>query len=305
MIKKPLSRSYLYPLNPSTVFKTLGHYLELVKFSHTIFALPFALLGLTLGVTQTLTPFRLTSLLTVIACMVFARSAAMAFNRYIDARFDALNPRTAQREIPAGIVKPQHALTFVIINCLLFISTTALINTLCFLLSPIALAVVLVYSYTKRFTPLCHWVLGLGLALAPIGAYLAVTAQFATLPLFLSALVFTWVAGFDILYALQDEDFDRANGLHSIPELLGRKKALLVSRGLHLITATIATYITLHYLSGPLEYIATTVFIALLAYQHSLVSVNNISRINLAFGTTNGIASVLYATGMIIGILFF
>ena len=286
------------------MFKTLGHYLELVKFSHTIFALPFALLGLTLGVTQTNTPFHLSTLLAVVACMVFARSAAMGFNRYIDAQYDALNPRTAQREIPAGIVKPQHALTFVIVTSLLFIATTAAINTLCLLLSPVALAVILVYSYTKRFTPLCHLVLGLGLALAPIGAYLAVTAQFATLPLLLSALVFTWVSGFDILYALQDEDFDRANKLHSIPELLGRKKALWVSRSLHLITAAIATYITLHYLNGTTQYIATIVFIALLAYQHSLVSVNNISRINLAFGTTNGIASVLYATGMIIGLVF-
>lgn len=286
------------------MFKTLGHYLELVKFSHTIFALPFALLGLTLGVTQTNTPFHLSTLLAVVACMVFARSAAMGFNRYIDAQYDALNPRTALREIPAGIVKPQHALTFVIVTSLLFIATTAAINTLCLLLSPVALAVILVYSYTKRFTPLCHLVLGLGLALAPIGAYLAVTAQFATLPLLLSALVFTWVSGFDILYALQDEDFDRANKLHSIPELLGRKKALWVSRSLHLITAAIATYITLHYLNGTTQYIATIVFIALLAYQHSLVSVNNISRINLAFGTTNGIASVLYATGMIIGLVF-
>lgn len=286
------------------MFKTLGHYLELVKFSHTIFALPFALLGLTLGVTQTNTPFHLSTLLAVVACMVFARSAAMGFNRYIDAQYDALNPRTALREIPAGIVKPQHALTFVIVTSLLFIATTAAINTLCLLLSPVALAVILVYSYTKRFTPLCHLVLGLGLALAPIGAYLAVTAQFATLPLLLSALVFTWVSGFDILYALQDEDFDRANKLHSIPELLGRKKALWVSRSLHLITAAIATYITLHYLNGTIQYIATIVFIALLAYQHSLVSVNNISRINLAFGTTNGIASVLYATGMIIGLVF-
>lgn len=287
------------------MFKTLGHYLELVKFSHTIFALPFALLGLTLGVTQTNTPFHLSTLLAVVACMVFARSAAMGFNRYIDAQYDALNPRTAQREIPAGIVKRQHALVFVIAMSLLFILTTAAINTLCFFLSPVALAVILVYSYTKRFTPLCHLVLGLGLALAPIGAYLAVTAQFATLPLLLSALVFTWVSGFDILYALQDEDFDRANKLHSIPELLGRKKALWVSRSLHLITAAIATYITLHYLNGAIQYIATALFIGLLAYQHSLISETNISRINLAFGTTNGIASVLYATGMIAGLVFF
>ena len=287
------------------MFKTIGHYLELVKFSHTIFALPFALLGLTLGFTQTNTPFQLTTLMAVVACMVFARSAAMGFNRYIDARFDALNPRTAQREIPAGIVQPKQALVFVIIMGLLFMLTTAFINTLCFLLSPVALAVILVYSYTKRFTPLCHLVLGLGLALAPIGAYLAVTGKFAVLPILLSALVFTWVSAFDILYALQDEAFDRANGLHSIPELLGRRKALWVSRSLHGITAFLAVYIAIQYLHGSIQYVATAVFVALLAYQHSLVSENNISRINLAFGTTNGIASVLYATGMIAGILFF
>ncbi|MGI9190731.1 MAG: UbiA-like polyprenyltransferase [Chitinophagaceae bacterium] len=285
------------------VFKTIGHYLELVKFSHTIFALPFALLGLTLGFTQTQTPFELHKLLAVIACMVFARSAAMGFNRYIDARFDALNPRTAQREIPAGIVKPQHALGFIILMCVLFVATTAFINPLCLFLSPIALLVILGYSYTKRFTPLCHWVLGLGLALAPIGAYLAVTAQFATLPILLSAMVFTWVSGFDILYALQDEEFDRSHGLHSIPELLGRKNALLVSRFLHLITASIAIYIGYQYLHSAGQNVATTIFVLMLIYQHSLIKVNDISRINLAFGTTNGIASVLYATGMIVDLV--
>jgi 4-hydroxybenzoate polyprenyltransferase len=294
---------YLCPSQFSFVFKTLGHYLELVKFSHTIFALPFALLGLTLGFTQTQTSFQLYSLLAVVACMVFARSAAMGFNRYIDARFDALNPRTAQREIPAGIVKRSHALTFVITMSVLFVLTTAAINKLCFFLSPVALAVILVYSYTKRFTPLCHLVLGLGLSLAPIGAYLAVTNAFALLPILLSALVFTWVSGFDILYALQDETFDREQGLNSIPAALGRKRALWVSRGLHVITALITISLAAFYLPGLFQYLGTGLFVGLLVYQHSLVSETDISRVNLAFGTTNGIASILYATAMILGVL--
>ena len=235
--------------------------------------------------------------------MVFARSAAMGFNRYIDARFDALNPRTAQREIPAGIVKRSHALTFVITMSVLFVLTTAAINKLCFFLSPVALAVILVYSYTKRFTPLCHLVLGLGLSLAPIGAYLAVTNAFALLPILLSALVFTWVSGFDILYALQDETFDREQGLNSIPAALGRKRALWVSRGLHVITALITISLAAFYLPGLFQYLGTGLFVGLLVYQHSLVSETDISRVNLAFGTTNGIASILYATAMILGVL--
>ena len=162
----------------------------------------------------------------VVFCMVFARSAAMAFNRFIDRRFDARNPRTATREIPAGTISPQAALSLVIICSLAFILCTYFINNLCFYLSPVALLVVLGYSYTKRFTPLCHLVLGAGLALAPVGAYIAVTREFDVLPVLFGFLVFFWVSGFDIIYALQDDEFDRSQHLKSIPVYLGRRNAL-------------------------------------------------------------------------------
>lgn len=274
---------------------TIKHYLSLVKFSHTIFALPFALIGFTLALKQG-HDFSLKLLLLVLACMVTARNAAMAFNRYIDRKFDALNPRTAIREIPAGIVKPSNALFFIIINCLLFITATWFINQICFFLSPIALFVILFYSYTKRFTPLCHLVLGVGLALAPIGAYLAVTGEFAWLPLLFSFTVFTWVSGFDIIYALQDEHFDRENKLNSIPVLLGTKGALRFSEVLHLFS--VAFVIIAGYMGhfNFLYWIGVVIFTALIIYQHSIVKPNDLSRVNLAFGTTNGIISVLFAT---------
>lgn len=278
---------------------TIKHYLSLVKFSHTIFALPFALIGFALALKQG-HDFSLKLLLLVLACMVTARNAAMAFNRYIDRKFDALNPRTAVREIPAGIVKPSNALFFIIINCLLFITATWFINQICFFLSPVALFVILFYSYTKRFTPLCHLVLGVGLALAPIGAYLAVTGEFAWLPLLFSFTVFTWVSGFDIIYALQDEHFDRENKLNSIPVLLGTKGALRFSEVLHLFSVAfvmIAGYMG-HF--NFLYWIGVAIFTALIIYQHSIVKPNDLSRVNLAFGTTNGIISVLFATFTII-----
>lgn len=277
----------------------LKKYLSLIKFSHTIFALPFAAVGFALAVWETGQGLPLQKLLAVALCMVFARSAAMAFNRYLDRRFDALNPRTATREIPAGKISPRNALLFTVLNSVLFIATTLLINPLCFALSFVALAVVLSYSYTKRFTPLCHLVLGVGLALAPIGAYLAVTGVFALLPLLLSFAVFCWVSGFDIIYALQDETFDREHGLHSIPEALGGKNALLVSRLLHLGAAALIIAVGLYGNLHPLYWAAAAVFVGLLLYQQSIVSPTDLSRVNLAFGTTNGIASVLFAVGTI------
>jgi len=227
----------------------------------------------------------------------------MAFNRYIDERFDKLNPRTAIREIPAGIIQKKNALLFVIITCALFIACTFFINPVCFYLSPVALFTVLFYSYTKRFTPLCHLVLGVGLSLAPVGAYLAVTGVFHMLPVLFLLAVLTWVSGFDILYALQDEEFDRANQLKSIPVLVGRKNAMMVSNLLHVITALIVIYIGYDYLSSTLYAIGATVFIGLLIYQHTLVKPNDISKVNLAFGTTNGIASVVFAIFVIASIL--
>ncbi len=277
----------------------IKHYLSLVKFSHTIFALPFACIGFTLALQEGFS-FSLKLFLLVVLCMATARNAAMAFNRYIDRKFDALNPRTAIREIPAGIINPKNALFFIIINCLLFVTATYFINTICFFLSPVALFVVLFYSYTKRFTPLCHLVLGCGLALAPIGSYLAVTGHFAWLPLLFSFTVFCWVSGFDIIYALQDETFDREQHLNSIPVLLGTKGALRFSEVLHAFA--IAFVLLAGYMGhfNFLYWIGTVLFSGLIIYQHTIVKPHDLSRVNLAFGTTNGIASVVFATFTII-----
>ena len=237
--------------------KPIKNYLSLVKFSHTIFAMPFAFIGFFLAIPQAsasgecvimpgtmsglLSPILLQKFALVLVCMVTARNAAMAFNRYLDRHFDALNPRTAIREIPAGILSAESALRFVIGNSIVFVIATWFINPLCFYLSFVALFVVLFYSYTKRFTALCHLVLGVGLSLAPIGAYLAVTGSFAVLPLLFSFAVVFWVSGFDIIYALQDAEFDKAHQLNSIPAALGKKNALLVSRILHVCSAACVT----------------------------------------------------------------
>ncbi len=274
----------------------MKNYLSLIKFSHTIFALPFAIIGFFLAINAIESNVNWLTLIYVVLCMVFARSAAMAFNRYIDRKIDLANPRTAEvREIPNGTITPKNALIFVIINSLLFIGTTYFINPLCFYLSPVALTVVLGYSLTKRFTALCHVVLGLGLSLAPIGAYLAVTGQFAWLPLFFSFSVLFWVSGFDIIYALQDEEFDKEQKLHSIPVLLGKKNALMLSNLLHLFTAFFILYAGYYANLGLFYWIGSVLFIGLLSYQHFLVKPNDLSKVNLAFFTTNGIASVLFS----------
>src|SRR5690349_225701 len=252
--------------------RTVKNYLSLIKFSHTIFAMPFAMIGFFLALNYlyrapaegddlpfenllsawlpgkvinveldgTVTiPRSLIALKFgfVVLCMVFARSAAMAFNRYLDRHFDAKNPRTAIREIPSGIISANRALVFTIICSALFVLCCWFINPLCFFLSPVALFVVLGYSFTKRFTPLCHLILGLGLSLAPIGAYLAVTGEFKIVPILFSAIVLFWVSGFDIIYALQDEEFDKANNLYSIPAALGKVRALRISQVLHFLSA--------------------------------------------------------------------
>ena len=277
-------------------------YLSLIKFSHTIFAMPFALIGFFLATKSN--EFEWILLLYVVLCMIFARSAAMAFNRYIDRDIDTNNPRTAQvREIPNGSIKANSALVFVIINCLLFIGITYLINPLCLALSPVALFVILGYSYTKRFTALCHLVLGLGLALAPIGAYLAVSGEFNIIPLLFSAAVLFWVSGFDIIYSLQDEAFDKEQKLHSIPVLIGKKNALYLSNLLHFITFSALSIAGLLGDFGLYYWIGFWVFSALLIYQHTLVKHNDLSKINLAFFTTNGIASVIFGIFVLIDIL--
>ncbi len=283
-----------------TVNSTVNNYLSLVKFSHTIFALPFAVIGYFLAIHFTDATFTIRLFGLILLCMVFARNAAMGFNRYIDRNIDQQNVRTAVREIPAGIVKPQSALLFVIGNCVLFIITTYFINSLCFYLSPVALCVVLGYSLTKRFTALCHIVLGVGLSLAPIGAYLAVTGTFAWLPLFFSFAVLFWVSGFDIIYALQDEDFDKSKKLKSIPVKLGKKGALNLSTIFHIISASFIIYAGYYGSFGIWFWIGVIIFSGLLIYQHTLVKPTDLSKVNIAFFTTNGIASVVFATFVLI-----
>lgn len=295
------------------------NYLSLIKFSHTIFAMPFALIGFFLAIfsiPMSVLPgwhtkiypdgffnYIIIRFLLVILCMVFARSAAMAFNRYLDRSFDAKNPRTAIREIPAGIITANSALWFTIITSLLFVVTTYFINTLCLALSPVALFVVLGYSFTKRFTPLCHLVLGLGLSLAPIGAYLAVTGKFALLPILFSFTVLFWVSGFDIIYALQDEEFDKEYKLKSIPAWLGKARALRVSELLHVLAAACVIVAGVYGGFGWLYWIGVAVFVGMLVYQHSVVKPNDLSRVNLAFMTANGIASVVFAVFVIVDML--
>lgn len=275
---------------------SISNYFSLIKFSHTIFALPFAVIGFFLAVTQMQTPINWKLFLYVLLCMVFARSAAMAFNRYIDRDIDKANARTAKvREIPNGSIQPKSALVFVIINCVLFIATTYFINPLCFYLSPVALLVVLGYSLTKRFTALCHLVLGVGLSLAPIGAYLAVTGKFDWLPLFFSFAVLFWVSGFDIIYALQDEEFDKQQQLHSIPVVLGKKNALFLSTILHIVSASLILFAGFYGSLNLFYWIGSGIFIALLFYQHTIVKPNDLSKVNFAFFTTNGIASVVFS----------
>lgn len=279
-------------------------YLSLVTFSHTIFAMPFAFIGFFLAVTTTNHTFKWQQLVLMVLCMVFARNSAMAFNRYLDRNIDAKNPRTKQRDIPAGRISPQAGLIFTIINCLLFIGATWFINPLCFYLSPVALLVVLGYSATKRFTALCHLVLGLGLSLAPIGAYLVVTGEFQLLPLFFSLSVLCWVSGFDIIYALQDEDFDRSENLHSIPSWLGKVNALRLSTFLHVLSAAFIVMPVFFTTVGVLYYIGIVFFCAMLIYQHLLVKPNDLSRVNFAFMTTNGIASVVFASLFLLDRMF-
>ena len=282
----------------------MRHYLSLIKFSHTVFALPFALIGFFLALQTLDGPFPWTDLLLVLGCMVFARSAAMAFNRYLDSDIDALNARTAVREIPKGVISRRQALIFVILNSIAFIVCAGLLNELCLYLSPVALLVILGYSYTKRFTWLCHFVLGLGLSLAPVGAWLALTGQFAWLPIVFGLIVLTWVSGFDILYALQDETFDREHHLHSVPEWLGRRKALSLSIIVHVLTAALVIVAGQIADGGTWYWIGAGFFTAMLIYQHMLVKPDDISRVNLAFATTNGMASVAFGILVIADILF-
>lgn len=287
----------------------MKNYLSLIKFSHTIFAFPFAIVGFILAYLD-LNPavFQSQQAILVAFCMVFARTAAMAFNRYLDRNIDASNPRTQNREIPAGQVSANGALALVLISSIGFMICTYFLNTLVFFLSPVALIVVLGYSYSKRFTSFSHLILGIGLGLAPIGAFLAIHPQFSIIPVLIGFMVLFWVAGFDIIYALQDEEFDKKNNLKSIPSWLGAKKALQFSKILHLLCLMLVI-ITGVLMSnkypnlGLVFWISSLFFIIMLFYQQRLVKPGNLEKVNLAFFTTNGIASLVYGTGFLIDAL--
>ncbi len=264
--------------------------LRMIKIEHTIFALPFALLGMVFaakGIPN------IKTFLLVILCTLFARNAAMAFNRYLDADIDAKNPRTKDRSIPAGRLSRFFVLVFVIFNSILFIATTYFLNPLAFKLSPIALFVVLFYSYTKRFTSFSHLVLGLADGIAPAGGWIAVTGTFDKEVLLLSLAVMLWVAGFDILYSLQDIEFDRSQGLYSLPSKIGVKKSLFVSRLFHFVVVLLLAYFGYLTKSGLWYWIGLFIASALLFYEHTLVKEDDLSKIDMAFFTVNGFFSII------------
>ncbi len=277
-------------LRPLTHLRTV---LEMIKFEHTIFALPFALIS-TLLASSSL-PDGLPSgrtILWILVAMVGARSAAMTFNRIVDARFDAANPRTAARAIPTGELTTAHAMVFTLAAVGLFVLAAYELNPLCLTLSPVALLTILGYSYTKRFTPLSHLLLGLGIGIAPVGAWLAVTGRFDPPPFLLAAAVTLWIGGFDIIYALQDVEFDRRAGLRSLPAAIGASRALAISRLMHVIM--ICVLMAFGVLMGlhVLYYVGVAVAAALILYEQSIVSSTDLSRVNLAFFTLNGWISV-------------
>ena len=284
----------------------IGDYLRLVKFSHTIFAMPFALLSFTYAWTSAEHDAVLwVVLLQVVACMVFARNVAMGFNRWADRKIDAENPRTANREIPAGVISSRGAVVFIVINALLFIATTLTINPLCAWLSPVALFVVMFYSYCKRFTALAHVVLGISLGIAPVGAYIAVTGTTVAECWILATVVMTWCAGFDIIYALQDAEFDRKRGLHSIPSHFSATTSLVISACLHLFSVALLAWFALSQPHTWLLYAGCALFAAILALEHFLVTPTKQRNIGIAFGTLNAMASMSLAVCLIANLLIY
>ena len=282
-------------------------YLNLVKFSHTIFAMPFAILSFTFAVKGL--PEEHQSLwwillcVQVLLCMVFARNVAMGFNRWADRHIDADNPRTAEREIPAGKVSPKQAVWFVVINAAWFIFVAATINPLCGWLSPVALAVVMFYSYCKRFTAMAHIVLGISLGIAPVGAYMAVTGTTVVECWLLAVVVMTWCAGFDIIYALQDAEFDRKRGLHSIPSHFSARTSLVISALLHVVSVAVLMLFAMSQPQTWLLYVGCAIFATILAMEHYLVTPTKQRNIGIAFGTFNALASVSLATFLILNLV--
>ena len=274
-------------------------YSRMIKLTHSIFAMPFALAAAVLAAREV--PVGWDQILWIVLCMVFARSSAMGFNRIVDRDIDARNPRTAGREIPSGQISVGAAWAFTLGSAALFVACTAMLEPLALWLSPVALAVVWGYSLTKRITALCHLFLGLALALAPTGVWIALTGSYGLVPLVLSLAVGTWVAGFDILYACQDYEFDRHAGLHSIPSALGLHGAMIVSALLHIIT--VGLLIALPFLTpmGLAYGIGVALITAVLAYEHWIVRPDDLSRIDKAFFDLNGYVSLLFLAFVFLG----
>jgi 4-hydroxybenzoate polyprenyltransferase len=263
----------------------------MIKWEHSIFALPFALCGAILAAGGLPTAHQLSW---IVVAMVSARSAAMAFNRVADASIDAANPRTQTRALPTGTLTPSFVTTFVMASCAIFILAASQLNRLSFILSPVALAVILFYSYTKRFTRWSHLVLGFSLGIAPAAAWIAVRGALDPRILLLTAAVTFWVGGFDVLYACQDYDFDRQSGLHSIPRHLGIRAALVVARLFHAIMLLLLLALLLAFGLGKLAIVGVLAVALLLAYEHSLVHPTDLSKLNAAFFTMNGVISIVF-----------
>jgi 4-hydroxybenzoate polyprenyltransferase len=265
--------------------------LEMIKWEHSIFALPFALSGAMLAAGGMPTTAQLGW---IVLCMVSARSAAMAFNRLADAQIDAANPRTATRAIPAGVLSHRFVGVFVLVSCAIFVIAAGQLNRLTLLLSPVALSVILLYSYTKRFTRWSHIVLGFALGIAPAAAWIGVRGSLDPRILLLTAAVTFWVGGFDVLYACQDIDFDRAHALNSIPQAFGVERALWLARALHIAMLALLFVLVASFGLGKIASAGIVVVALLLAYEHSLVSAKDLSKLNAAFFTMNGVISVVF-----------
>jgi len=289
-----------------TLFARLKMTLAMIKFEHSIFALPFALVGALLAWRQQgfATSDLAGKLAWIVAAMVGARSAAMAFNRLVDAAVDARNPRTATRHIPAGLLSPRFVWLFFAASVALFLLASYALNSLCLALSPVALAVILAYSFTKRFTSLSHLVLGLALGIAPTAAWIAITGAIDARTGWLTLAVLLWTAGFDIIYACQDHDFDRAAGLHSIPAALGVARALWLSRALHAAMIGALLALASAFGLGTLAYAGIAMVAALLLYEHSLVKHNDLSRVDVAFFTLNGWVSIAFSLFWMVEIIW-
>lgn len=285
-------------------FDAVGKYASLVKFAHTVFAMPFALVAFLLAMQEPGARFSWLLLLQIVGCMVFARNAAMGFNRWADRQIDAQNPRTAGRDVPAGRITPRQALIFTLVNVALFVAVAWTINPLCGAMSFVALVFLLGYSYLKRFTWLCHFGVGAALGIAPAGAYIAVTGHLTMAIGWLCLMVFFWSSGFDILYSLADEEIDRAQGLHSIPARFGRRRAMAISAVVHLTEfALVPLFMTSAGLTDAWAIAAGVFFLAMLVYQHLIISPRDLSRLNAAFFTANGLASLVFATLIYLSVL--